>query len=140
MDQRLSLITLGVADLARARAFYENGLGFVKANDEPEVAFYQLPGIVLALWSRAELAADAGVTDTGARFCGIALAHNARTREEVDAILARAVGAGAVLTRAGESTPWGGYSGYFADPDGHLWEVAHNPFWTIHADGRTSIR
>lgn len=140
MEQRLSLVTLGVLDLARARAFYESGLGFVKNNDEPEVAFFQLPGLVLALWSRSELAADAGVEDTGSGFSGVALAYNTRTRDEVDAIVAQAVQAGATLTRAAASTPWGGYSAYLADPDGHLWEIAHNPFWTIDADGRTSLR
>jgi len=140
MEQRLSLITLGVADLDRARNFYENGLGFVVANDEPEVAFYQLPGIVLALWSRAELAVDAGVRDDGATFSGIALAHNTREREGVDALVREAVAAGGTMLRSPAATEWGGYSGYVADPDGHPWEIAHNPFWTIHADGRTTLR
>ncbi len=139
MEQRLSLVTLGVADLARSRAFYENGLGFVKHNDEPEVAFYQLPGIVLALWSRQELATDAGVEDTGATFGGIALAHNARDRAGVDEIVAEALAAGGSLRKQPEPTPWGGYSGYIADPDGHLWEIAHNPDWPIDRDGSVSM-
>ena len=135
MEQRLSLVTLGVADLARARRFYEEGLGWRRGNTDDGVAFYQMPGAVLALWSRPELTADAGVADAGATFSGMALAYNARSREEVDAVLAEAVAAGGVLARAAHATSWGGYSGYFADPDGHLWEVAHNPFWTIAEDG-----
>lgn len=139
MEQRLSLVTLGVSELERARAFYENGLGFVKVNDEPEVAFYQLPGIVLALWTRAELAIDAGIADTGARFSGITLAHNVRSRRQVDEVIGEAAAAGATVLRAPEATEWGGYSGYLADPDGHPWEIAHNPFWTIHPDGSTTV-
>lgn len=139
MDQRLSLITLGVADLARARAFYEDGLGFVKDNDEDEVAFYQLPGIVLAVWTRADLARDAGLTDSGATFSGIALAQNVGSRDEVDAVIEQARAAGARVLKPGTPTDWGGYSGYIADPDGHPWEIAHNPFWTIHEDGRTTM-
>ncbi|HET7717628.1 MAG TPA: VOC family protein [Bauldia sp.] len=139
MDQRLSLVTLGVADLARARRFYEDGLGWKRGNDNADVAFYQLPGMILALWSRAALAEDAGVADSGAAFSGMALAFNARSREEVDAVLAEAVAAGATLVKAAHETFWGGYSGYFADPNNHLWEVAHNPFWTIAADGSVRL-
>ncbi len=140
MDQRLSLVTLGVADLTRARTFYEQGLGFVKDNDEDEVAFYQLPGIVLALWARDNLAEDAGLTDSGATFSGIALAQNVGSRDEVDAVIEQARAAGARMLKPGTPTDWGGYSGYIADPDGHPWEIAHNPFWTIHEDGRTTMR
>ena len=135
MEQRLSLVTLGVADLARARRFYEDGLGWRRGNAETGVAFYQMPGAILALWSRPDLAEDAGVADSGAQFSGLTLAYNARSRQEVDAVLAEAVAAGATLTKPAHETVWGGYSGYFADPDGHLWEVAHNPFWTIADDG-----
>jgi uncharacterized protein len=135
MEQRLSLVTLGVADLARARRFYEEGLGWKRGNENPDVAFYQMPGGILALWSRSSLAEDAGVSDSGASFSGMALAYNARSREEVDAVLAEAAAAGATVVKAAHETFWGGYSGYFADPDGHLWEVAHNPFWTVAADG-----
>jgi len=140
MEQRLSLITLGVADLARARAFYEQGLGFERGNDDDEVAFYQLPGLVLALWDRSELAADAGVEDAGPGFGGLALAQNQRSRDEVDAVIAQAERAGARVLKPASDTEWGGYSGYVADPDGHVWEIAHNPFWTIHEDGRTTLR
>lgn len=135
MEQRLSLVTLGVADLARARRFYEDGLGWKRGNTEDGVAFYQMPGTILALWSRPALAEDAGVDDAGAAFSGVALAYNARSRDEVDVVLAEAVAAGAVLRQPAHETFWGGYSGYFADPDGHLWEVAHNPFWAIAEDG-----
>lgn len=135
MEQRLSLVTLGVADLARARRFYEDGLGWTRGNAEDGVAFYQMPGAIFALWSRPALAEDAGVTDAGAMFSGVALAYNARSRAEVDSVLAEATAAGGTLAKAAHETFWGGYSGYFADPDGHLWEVAHNPFWTIAEDG-----
>jgi len=138
VDQRLSLVTLGVADLARARRFYEDGLGWKRGNDNEGVAFYQMPAMIFALWSRPSLAEDAGVTDSGAAFSGVALAYNARSREEVDAVLGEARAAGAEVVKPAHDTFWGGYSGYFADPDGHLWEVAHNPFWTIADDG--SIR
>jgi len=135
MEQRLSLVTLGVADLARARRFYEEGLGWRRGNADEGVAFYQMPGMVFALWSRPALAEDAGVPDPGAAFSGQALAYNARDRAEVDAVLAEAAAAGGMLVKPARETAWGGYSGYFADPDGHLWEVAHNPFWTIDAAG-----
>ncbi len=135
MEQRLSLVTLGVADVARARRFYEEGLGWRRGNTEDGVAFYQMPGMIFALWSRPALAEDGAVADAGATFSGMALAYNASDRAEVDAVLAEAAAAGAVITRAAHETFWGGYSGYFADPDGHLWEVAHNPFWTIDEAG-----
>jgi catechol 2,3-dioxygenase-like lactoylglutathione lyase family enzyme len=139
MDQRLSLVTLGVADLERSAAFYEKGLGWKRANKDAGVVFFQLPGMVLGLWSRAALAEEIGIADHGG-FGGIALAYNARSREEVDRVLAEAGSApgGTVIRGAGE-TFWGGYSGYFCDPDGHHWEVAHNPFWTIRPDGSLSI-
>ncbi|MFI5427405.1 VOC family protein [Aeromicrobium sp. UC242_57] len=140
MDQRLSLITLGVADLARSREFYESGLGWSKGNAEDEVAFYQLSnGLVLALWSRSQLAADARITDTGATFSGVTIAFNARSRAEVDTVLTQAQAAGGVITKPGEEQVWGGYSGYFADPDGHLWEVAFNPDWPIDESGRVTL-
>jgi len=139
MEQRLSLVTLGVADLVRARRFYEGGLGWKRGNDNEGVAFYQMPGAILALWSRPALADDAGVADSGASFGGVALAYNARSRAEVDAVLAEASAAGADVVKPAHETFWGGYSGYFADPDGHLWEVAHNPFWTIGDDGSVRL-
>jgi catechol 2,3-dioxygenase-like lactoylglutathione lyase family enzyme len=138
MEQRLSLVTLGVADLARSRRFYEEGLGWrASSASTDDVAFFQLGGIALALWGRAELAADAGLPPPGpgGGFGGVALAHNVHRREEVDAVLARARAAGGRDLRPGTGTAWGGYTGYFADPDGHLWEVAWNPFFALDADG-----
>jgi uncharacterized protein len=138
MEQRLSLVTLGVADLARSRRFYEEGLGWrASGASTGEVAFFQLGGIALALWGREALAEDARLPGPGpgGGFGGIALAHNVRTREEVDAVLARARAAGGRVLRPGEDASWGGYTGYFADPDGHLWEVAWNPHFTLREDG-----
>jgi len=139
MEQRLSLITLGVADLKRARHFYEEGLGWTRGNRQDDVAFYQAGGMVVALWARGDLAADAKLDEKGSGFRGMALAYNARSRGEVDAVMAEAARAGATIPKAAGQTPWGGYAGYFADPDGHLWEVAHNPFWTIEADGSVTL-
>lgn len=139
MDQRLSLVTLGVADLERARRFYEAGLGWERNNKDDSVAFYQLPGMILALWSREALAEDAGIADGGAVFGGVALAYNTRSRGEVDAVLAEAETAGARILKPADETFWGGYSGYFADPDGHLWEVGWNPFWSMDAEGRIRL-
>lgn len=139
MEQRLSLVTLGVADLERAVAFYA-ALGWEPGNDvaAQDVAFFQGPGMIVALWHRDELATDSAVTDTGG-WGGITLAHNVRSPEEVDAVLADAERAGATIGRPGAATDWGGYSGVFIDPDGHPWEVAHNPFWTIAKDGGISL-
>jgi uncharacterized protein len=139
MEQRLSLVTLGVADLERARRFYENGLGWRRGNDHAEVVFYQLGGMVLALWGRDALAQDAHLPNAGSGFGGIALAYNARTRAEVDAVLAEAEAAGAKILKPAEDAFWGGYSGYFADPDGHLWEVAWNPEWALADDGSVRL-
>ena len=138
MEQRVSLITLGVADLARARAFYE-ALGWAgEAPPGADVVFFQAGGMVVGLWGRAQLAADSRVTDGGGHG-GIALAHNVGSPAEVDVILAEAERAGATVTRAADATPWGGYSGVFTDPDGHPWEVAHNPHWTLREDGSVSL-
>lgn len=138
MDQRLSLVTLGVADLPRAERFY-TALGWSRGNDEDSVAFFQCGGMVLALWDRAALAEDSGVEDAGG-WGGVTLALNVRTPDEVDTVLQEARSAGGVVARAGGETFWGGYSGVFVDPDGHPWEVAHNPFWTVTDDGRTLLR
>lgn len=137
MDQRVSLITLGVADLDRSLRFYE-ALGWRRGNKDTGVVFFQLPGFILALWSRTALVEDAGVAE-GSGFGGVALAYNARSRSEADAALKEAVAAGARLLKAAQETAWGGYSGYFADPDGYVWEVAHNPGWTIDPAGRVSL-
>ena len=139
MEPRLSLITLGVADIARARRFYE-ALGFMAGRASQEsVTFFPAGGVVLALFGRGALAEDAAVADSATGFSGIALAHNARSEADVDQALAEAVAAGAKLIKPAGKTFWGGYSGYFADPDGHLWEVAHNPYFTLDAEGRVVL-
>ena len=138
MEQRVSLVTLGVRDLGRARAFYE-ALGWhTNAGPDDDVVFFQAGGMVLALWDRALLAEDSGVEDGGG-YGGITLAHNVRAPEEVDAIAAAAEAAGGTITRAPAETFWGGYSGAFADPEGHPWEIAHNPRWEIGADGSVTL-
>jgi uncharacterized protein len=138
MEQRLSLVTLGVADLGRARAFYET-LGWTTgAAPADDVVFFQAGGMIVALWGREQLAEDTVVTDGGG-WGGITLAHNVRSPAEVDAVLAEAGTAGGTILRPGAETFWGGYSGVFADPDGHPWEVAHNPHWTIEPDGSTRL-
>ena len=138
MDQRLSLITLGVDDLARSRAFFEQGLGWTPASADDGVCFYQLPGLALGLFGRENLAKDAKRPIDG-RFSGVTIAINGRSRQEVDAIFAEALAAGAMVLKPPEEVFWGGYSGYFADLDGHTWEVAHNPGCTIHGDGSTTF-
>lgn len=137
MEARVSLITLGVTDLARARRFYE-ALGWEDRSPEDSVAFFQCGGMVVGLWSRAALAEDSEAVDTGG-WGGVTLAHNVRTREEVDAVLAEVVAAGGEVLRPAADTFYGGYSGIVADPDGHRWEIAHNPFWRITDDGETRI-
>ena len=139
MDQRVSLITLGVADLDRAVEFYA-ALGWEVANDveAQDVAFFQAGPTVVALWHRDELAADSCVEDPGG-WGGITLAHNVGSPAEVDAVLSEAEAAGAKIGREGAETVWGGYSGIFIDPDGHPWEVAHNPHWKILEDGSVRI-
>ncbi|MBA3433622.1 MAG: VOC family protein [Actinobacteria bacterium] len=138
MEQRVSLITLGVANVARARAFYE-ALGWTTGADpSDDVVFFQAGGMIVALWSRAQLAEDTVVSDEGG-WGGITLAHNVRSPAEVDAVLAEADAAGATIARSGAETFWGGYSGVFVDPDGHAWEIAHNPHWTIGDDGSVRL-
>lgn len=137
MEQRLSLVTLGVADMDRARKFY-GALGWEPAVDLGDVAFYQLGGMAFALWGRADLAADTAFEDSGG-WGGITLAHNVRSPDEVDEVIAQARTAGATVTREPAATPWGGYSGVFCDPDGHPWEVAHNPSWPIAVDGSITV-
>jgi catechol 2,3-dioxygenase-like lactoylglutathione lyase family enzyme len=139
MEQRMSLVTLGVADLRRARRFYESGLGWKPGFASEEVAFYETGGPIIALCNRRDLAADARIEDEEATFGGIALAHNVRSRGDVDALIAEAAAAGAAILKAAEDTAWGGYSGYFADPDGHVWEVAWNPAWRIAENGSVRL-
>jgi len=136
MEQRVSLITLGVADTARSRAFYE-ALGWKAAFENEEVVFFQLNGIVLGLFRRDSFDLDMKRDNDGTGR--IALAYNVRDRSEVDPALDRAVSAGGSVLKRAEEAPWGGYSGYFADPDGHAWEVAHNPAWTIDAAGHVEM-
>ena len=138
MDQRLSLVTLGVRDLARARQFYQ-ALGWTSgAAPTDDVVFFQAGCMIVALWGRDQLAEDSCVEDSGG-WGGITPAYNARSPEEVDAVLAEAEAAGATIGRPGAKTFWGGYSGLFVDPDGHPWEVAHNPHWTIGPDGSVTL-
>jgi hypothetical protein len=137
MEQRVSLVTLGVHDLARARRFYE-ALGWkTGAGPDDDVVFFQAGPMVLVLWGRDQLAEDSGVEDGGG-WGGVTLAYNVRSPAEVDDVMREAEAAGATITRAAAPTFWGGYSGAFADPEGHPWEVAHNPHWTLEDDG--SIR
>jgi predicted lactoylglutathione lyase len=139
MEQRVSLITLGVADLNRSREFYER-LGWRRSMAKAEgIVFFQLGGIGFSLYPRDELAKDANVSSDGHGFCGITLAYNARTREEVDSVLAQAAGAGAKIVKPAQEAFWGGYSGYFSDPDGFLWEVAWNPSFSIGEDGSIHV-
>lgn len=138
MEQRLSLVTLGVTDIRRARDFYEH-LGW-RGQEVEETVFFQAGGIGLVLWGRDKLAADAGVADSGrGGFDGVVLAHNVRDRSEVDAVVAAASRAGGTVTRAPAETFYGGYAGSFADPDGHVWEVAYNPGFPLDDDGAITI-
>jgi hypothetical protein len=130
MKPRISMITLGVRDLAASVRFYEQGLGFPRMQSSPEVAFFTLNGTWLGLYGRDALAADAAVSPDGHGFESFALAHNVGSESEVDEVVRQAVDAGATLIKTPQKAFWGGYSGYFKDPDGHLWEVAYNPhFW-----------
>ena len=134
MKQSVSLITLGVSDYARAKSFYE-AVGWSAALDIEETAFFQANGSVLVLWGREKLAADSGITDDGASWSGVALAHNVGSREEVDEVIEQARRCGAAITREPAETFYGGYAGVFRDPDGHAWEVAHNPGFGLTPDG-----
>jgi predicted lactoylglutathione lyase len=134
MDQRVSLITLGVDDLARSREFYE-ALGW-RGQEVQETVFFQAGGLAVVLWAREKLAADCGLPPRAAGgFDGIALAHNVRSNDEVDELVAMAERFGATVTRRPETTFYGGYAGIFLDPDGHAWEIAHNPGFTLAQDG-----
>jgi catechol 2,3-dioxygenase-like lactoylglutathione lyase family enzyme len=138
MDQRISLITLGVADLAKARAFYER-LGW-QGQEVEETVFFQIGGAAMVLWARQKVADDAGVEDrTTDGFGGLVLAHNVRSPAEVDAVLAAAAAAGAVITKPAQETFYGGYAGFLTDLDGHVWEIAHNPGFAIADDGSITI-
>ena len=136
MMPRISMITLGVRDLTAAIEFYEKGLGFPRMESPPEVAFFTLNGTWLGLYGREALAEDATVPAEGTGFESFTLAHNVDSENDVDNVISQAVAAGATLVKKPQQVFWGGYSGYFKDPDGHLWEVAHNPlFWVGPKDG-----
>jgi predicted lactoylglutathione lyase len=138
VEQRVSLITLGVHDLGRARGFYE-ALGWTtNAAPDDDVVFFQAGGMIVSLWERARLAEDTGVEDRGG-WGGITLAYNTRSPEEVDAVIGEVDAAGGTILRPGAETFWGGYSAAFVDPEGHAWEVAHNPHWTIADDGSVTL-
>lgn len=131
MDPRLSIVTLGVDDLEEAVAFYRDGLGLPELESDGEIAFFDLGGTQLALYPWEALAEDATVSADGSGFRGVTLAHNAESKERVEAVLEEAAAAGATIVKPAQDVFWGGYSGYFADPDGHLWEVAWNPNYEI---------
>lgn len=131
MNPRMSMITLGVTDLERSIRFYRDGLGLPQLESPPSVAFFPLNGTWLGLYDREALAEDAGVPADGQGFRGVAIAHNLKSEEAVDQLMAEAVAAGATEVKKPQKVFWGGYSGYFADPDGHLWEIAHNPFMWV---------
>jgi predicted lactoylglutathione lyase len=137
MEQRLSLVTLGSRDVKRGREFYE-ALGWKTTWTDDDVVFFQAGCMVVALWGRDKVAEDARVEDSGG-WGGVALAYNTRSPEEVDSVLVEAKAAGAQITRPGGETFYGGYSGVFVDLDGHAWEVAHNPHWTIGDDGSVTL-
>ena len=142
MEPRIHIITLGVADLARAYQFYHHGLGFpTTRNPEDGIIFFQTSGVALALYPANSLAEDISpdFPSERARFPGITMAHNCRSKAEVDAFLQQAVDAGGTLEKPAHDTFWGGYSGYFSDPDGYLWEVAYADSWQFHEDGSLVI-
>jgi uncharacterized protein len=139
LEPRVSFVTLGVDDVGRSRRFYQ-ALGFKASSaSQDAVAFFDAGGIVLSLFGRDALAEDVGVRPSQPGFSGISLAHNVNSESEVDQVLGEAVAAGAKLLKPGQKAFWGGYSGYFADPDGHLWEVAYNPFMPLDANGRVTL-
>ncbi|WP_135505905.1 VOC family protein [Roseovarius aestuariivivens] len=139
MEQRFTLITLGVRDLPRSTAFYES-LGWRRSvRDAKGVSFFQCGGCAISLFPRSDLAKDAGISEDGSGFSGISLAHNTRTKPEVDTVLAKVAELGAEIVKPATEASWGGYSGYFHDPDGHLWEVAWNPMFQLDDDGNVHL-
>jgi uncharacterized protein len=138
MEQRISLLTLGVTDVPRARGFYE-ALGWtVGKQPDDDTVFFEAGGMIIGLWDRAKLAEDSGVQDRGG-WGGITPAHNVRSREEVDAVVEQARAAGAAIAREPAETFYGGYAAIFHDPDGHAWEIAHNPGLNLHPDGTLTL-
>jgi catechol 2,3-dioxygenase-like lactoylglutathione lyase family enzyme len=137
MQQQISLITLGVADVDRSRRFYAEGFGWTPVFEMPGIAFYQMNGLVFGLWSAEALAQD--MNRSASAPGSIALAHNLSSADKVDAVIVQLTGAGATLLRAGDAPPHGGYRGYVADPDGHAWEIAWNPAWPIDSQGHVQF-
>ena len=140
LEPRISLVSLGVSDVARARRFYVEGLGWSPVFETPEVVFFQMGGLAFGLWAYGAMARETGQAAGPVPVGGMSLAYNVRTKAEVNSALASAVRGGARRVKAAEDTPWGGRSGYFSDPDGHLWEVAWNPAWPLDAEGRVTVR
>jgi len=136
----ITLITLCVADIAKSNRFYE-ALGFVRSNkaSQDDVSFFRAGGIVLALWGREAQIEDANASGVWTGNGGIVVAQNVASESDVDAVMAKAAAAGARLLKPAGKTFWGGYNGYFADPDGHIWEIAHNPYWTLKEDGTLDL-
>lgn len=139
MEQRMSVVTIGVADLALSQRFYEQGLGWSLSSADEQIKFFQLNGLIFALYPWDALAEDAQVPNERPGFSGVTLAYCARSKEEVNDVLERAKDAGARITKPAQEVFWGGYSGYFSDPDGHLWEVAYNPSWKIDEKGNVYL-
>lgn len=140
MEQRMSVITLGVSDLARTRRFYEEGLGWKVGLEQEQIVFFQLNGLILALYPRKLLAEDAQVPSEGGGFTGVTPAQTVRSQEAVDALLVEAERAGGKIVKPAQPVFWGGYSGYFADPDGHLWEIAHDPYCHFDEQGNVYLQ
>ena len=140
MEQRISIVTLGVRDLGKSRRFYVDGLGWKPAFEDKEIVFFQTGGMIFALFLRDSLAADFHADANEFGRAAMALGHNVRSRDDVDPLMERAAAAGAKILKPARNAPWGGYSGYFADPDGFAWEVAWNPAWPIAADGSVTFR
>ena len=139
MEARLTLVTIGVADVQRSVAFYRDVVGWSPAVILDDFAVFDLGGTMFAMWPHAALAAELGVPPEPQAYRGVALAHNVRSREEVDAVFADLRERGATISREPTPTAWGGYSGYFQDPDGHRWEIAHNPGWPLDEHGRVAL-
>jgi hypothetical protein len=137
-QQQIAVVTLGIADLARSKRFYGDGFGWQAAFESDEIAFFEMNGLILGLWLKPRLAADIG-RDADGRAAAVSLAHNVPRREQVMPLIERLAAHGGVILRDADAPPHGGFRGYVADPDGHVWEIAHNPAWPIDADGRVSF-
>lgn len=137
-QQQIAVVTLGIDDLERSKRFYGDGFGWKTAFESDEIAFFEMNGLILGLWLKPRLAADIG-RDADGRTAAVSLAHNVPRREQVMPLIERLAAHGGVILRDADAPPHGGFRGYVADPDGHVWEIAHNPAWPIDADGRVSF-